>query len=98
MGKELTIDARVEDWMEAASVSLLMFRIEKGVTRTPIPVLLGNVRDEPRETLAVELDFGADATLHEPVGIDKIAVKLKPGVVEDAGLGERDFFRTDRKL
>lgn len=49
----------------------------------PVPILLGHVRDEPREALAVEPDLPADARLDEPVGVDQVAVELEPGVVED---------------
>jgi hypothetical protein len=44
----------------------------------PVPVLLGHVRDEPGQLLAVEDDLVADARLDQPVGVHEVAV----GIVE----------------
>jgi len=43
----------------------------------PIPVPLGNIRDEPRDLLSVEDDLGAGTGLDEPIGVDQITVKLE---------------------
>jgi hypothetical protein len=43
----------------------------------PVPIGLGDIRDEPRDLLAVEDDLGADTRLDEPVGVDKVTVELE---------------------
>jgi hypothetical protein len=48
----------------------------------PVPVLLGHVRDEPGQLLAVEDDLVADARLDQPVGVHEVAVELETGIVE----------------
>jgi len=49
----------------------------------PVPVLLGDVGDEPGDLLSVEDDLLAGTGLDEPVGVYQIAVQLETGVVED---------------
>lgn len=49
----------------------------------PVPVLLGDIRDEPGNLLAVEDDLRACTRLDEPVGIDQITVQLETGIVEN---------------
>jgi hypothetical protein len=43
----------------------------------PIPVPLGDIRDEPRDLLSVEDDLRAGSRLDEPIGVDQITVKLE---------------------
>ncbi len=49
----------------------------------PVPVFTCDVRDEPGEALAVEVDLVGDARLDEPVGVDAVTVQLETGIVKD---------------
>lgn len=49
----------------------------------PVPVLLGDVGDEPGDLLSMEDDLLAGTGLDQPVGVYQIAVQLETGVVED---------------
>jgi hypothetical protein len=69
--KELSIDTRVED-----PTSQIGLR-EAPKIRSPVPIPLGDVRDEPRDLLSVEDDLGAGTRLNEPVGVYQITVKLE---------------------
>jgi hypothetical protein len=49
----------------------------------PLEVLRRDIRDEPCEALAVEVDRRRETGLDEPVGVEAVAVELESGVVED---------------
>jgi len=43
----------------------------------PVPISLGNVRNEPGDFLSVEDDLGGGTRLDEPVGVDQVTVELE---------------------
>lgn len=52
-------------------------RKRKEEDNSPVPVLLGHVRDEPRDLLAVENDLFTDTRLDEPIGVNQVTVQLE---------------------
>lgn len=55
----------------------MSYRTVQANVDSPVPVLLGHVRDEPRDLLSVEDDLGACTRLDEPIGVDQVTVELE---------------------
>lgn len=49
----------------------------------PRPISLGDIRDEPGESFAVEVNFLGDASLDQPIGVDEVTVEFESGIVQD---------------
>ena len=69
-------------------VDLLLGSLGEQVTighrvQDPVPVLLGDIGNEPGDLLSVEDDLRAGTRLDEPVSVNHVTVQFETGIVED---------------